>query len=819
VTTWLSFLAILAFFTVLCFKQASLSVWAIGYTLVALLLTKFSPMNGLALTLMWGVAAVLYLLNIKRFRIKFISSKIFSLYKKFMPQMSQTERDALEAGTVSWEGDLFSGNPDFKKLLNPALTKLTKDEEAFIEGPVNELCRMLDEWDITHNRADLPEDVWQFIKEKGFLGMIIPKQYGGLEFSATAQVAVLAKVYGRSISAATTIGVPNSLGPGELLLKYGTDSQKEYYLPRLSNGQEIPCFALTGPNAGSDAASIPDSGVVCEQEFKGKKTLGIRLNWDKRYITLCPVATVIGLAFRLFDPEGLLGEKNDIGITCALIPSDTKGVVKGRRHFPLNTAFMNGPTQGKDVFIPMDYVIGGVERVGQGWRMLMECLSAGRAISLPSSALGGAEIATLASGAYARVRKQFNVPIAKFEGIEEPLARLAGFTYIIDAGLTLAASAIDKGAKPAVVGAILKYHTTELARQVSLDSMDIHGGKGICLGPKNYLGRGYQNAPISITVEGANILTRSLIIFGQGAVRCHPHVFNELESALNDDLVAFDQALFAHAGMIISNFWKSVVLGLSDGYLSGAPKRPFKRYYQLIHRYSANLAFMADFSMVVIGADLKRKEKISARLGDMLSMLYLASSVLKRFKEDGMPEEDKVLVDWCCQYLLENFENQMQQLLHNFPSRWARVFLRIFVMPLGKRRKKPSDLLGQKVAQLLTTVNPARKRITRHTFAEAMDSCPVGELEETFHLVIEAQEIEQKILLAVKAGKLDALTLLEQIDQAKAQNIINDEQAKKMRDAEMARQKIIAVDDFDSEELMRVMPAKTNSKKQQESVS
>lgn len=787
----------------LLYKQVSLSVWAISFALFSALVFKYMNPGLITQLLLFASLIVLLLLNVKPLRRQLISRHLFKVIAKAMPSMSSTEREALEAGTVSWEGEIFSGAPDFKLLRNAPSVQLNEEEQAFMDGQVNELCRLIDDWDITHNRVDMPEEVWTFIREKGFLGMIIPKRYGGLGFSATAQMSVLTRIYSCSITVATTISVPNSLGPAELLLKYGTEEQKNYYLPRLADGREIPCFALTGPDAGSDAASIPDKGVVCRQEFKGKEVLGIKLNWNKRYITLCPIATVIGLAFRLYDPEHLLGNKTDIGISCALIPAHTPGIVKGRRHFPLNTAFLNGPTQGKDVFIPLDYLIGGAAMAGQGWRMLMECLSAGRAISLPSSASGGAQTAAMAAGAYARVRKQFNQPIAKFEGIEEPLARIAGNTYLIDAALTMTAAAIDHGAKPSVAGAILKYHTTERARQIALDAMDIHGGKGICLGPNNYLGRGYQGAPISITVEGANILTRSLIIFGQGAIRCHPYVFKEIESVRNNDLQAFDKAFFAHGGFILSNLSKSILFSFTDARWSKAPASAVKRYYQLIHRYSANLAFLSDFCMSVMGGDLKRKEKISARLGDMLSTLYLASAVLKRFHEDHEPVSDLPLVQWCCQQLFYECEHAMSGVITNFNPGWARVLLKVIFLPFGRRRHRPVDQLGQKLAQILSEPNEVRERLTRLVFKEALDNCPLGRLEAAFHLISSSADLERKIIKASKEGLLQSLGFRAQIKEANKAGLISDEEAAHLYQAEEARQQVIAVDDFSTDELSR----------------
>lgn len=801
--TFIFFMATIGFAGLLISKQAAISVWAISFALFAALFIQYGTPSVVAECFVVIVLGFLISCSIKPLRRRLFSNYLLGLVSHSMPTMSSTEREALEAGTVGWEGDLFSGSPDFSVLRNMPTVQLTVEEQAFLDGPVNTLCAMLDDWDITHHRTDLPEAVWQFIKDNKFLGMIIPKQYGGLEFSATAQMSILVKLYGRSITAATTISVPNSLGPGELLLKYGTEEQKNYYLPRLADGREIPCFALTGPNAGSDAASIPDKGVVCRQKINGKEEIGIRLNWDKRYITLCPVATVIGLAFRLYDPENMLGKGADMGITCVLIPSDTPGVITGRRHFPLNTGFMNGPTQGRDVFITLDHIIGGAPMAGNGWRMLMECLSAGRAISLPSSASGGAQAVALASGAYARVRRQFNQPIAKFEGIEEPLARIVGTTYLIDASLTMAAAAIDHGEKPSVAGAILKYHTTQRGQKIALDAMDIHGGKGICLGPNNYLGRGYQSAPIAITVEGANILTRSLIIFGQGAIRCHPYVFKALESIRQRDLQAFDVAIFSHIGFFISNCFNSLIFGWSDAFLTKAPVSPVKRYYQLLRKYSTNLAFLSDFCMVLLGGELKRREKLSARLGDILSALYLASAVLKRFYEEGELESDLPLVEWSCQQLFFECEEAINGVMANFPARWARVFLRLVSLPMGRRRSQPNDQLGHKLARLITEPSDTRTRLTRLVYREANLNCPLGRLEEAFYKICAVESLERKVIKAAKEEIFSSLTFMEQIDEALAIGLVTTEEANQLKEAEIARQSVIKVDDFSDAELRR----------------
>lgn len=784
-------------------QQASLYIWSITAVLLTAILLVYGSISVLTQILLVLFTATLLFFLIKPLRRKLFSQSIFKLVSKNMPAMSSTERDALEAGTVSFEGSLFTGAPDFEALRESPVVPLTPEEQAFMDGPVDTLCRMLDDWNITHNLADLPPEIWQFIKENRFLGMIIPKEYGGLGFSATAQMSVLVRIYGRSITAATTISVPNSLGPAELLLKYGTDAQKSWYLPRLANGREIPCFALTAPNAGSDAASITDSGVVGYQEIEGKQVLGLTLNWNKRYITLCPVATIIGLAFRMYDPENILQKGHDLGITCALIPADTKGVIRGRRHFPLNAAFLNGPTQGKDVFVPMDCLIGGAEMAGQGWRMLMECLSAGRAISLPSSASGGAQVAAMVSGAYARIRKQFNQPIARFEGIEEPLARIAANTYMIDAALSMAAAAIDHGAKPSVAGAILKYHCTEKGRQIALDAMDIHGGKGICMGPRNYLGRGYQNAPIGITVEGANILTRSLIIFGQGVIRCHPYIFAEMESCRTHDLNAFDNAFFAHAGFILANMTRSILFSWTDAYGSRAPSSPVARYYQLLNKYSANLAFLADYSMLMMGGGLKRREKISARLGDMLSSLYFVSAILKRFYADGEPAEDLPLVQWCCQQLFHECDLALLGIISNFPGVGSRLFLRCCLKPFGNVRPGPCDEAGRTLADLLTKPGPTRDRLIRLAFKESHPTCPAGQMEAAFYKIAETEVLEKRLHEALKQGILSGKTLEEKLDDAVNKALFTPLEALQLQEAEQAREEMIAVDDFGDGELAR----------------
>lgn len=799
---FLIFIGFTAVILILMAKEASAKVWLVTSVLLFAVATQLPIFGWFSKLVLFSIALISLLGSISPIR-KLITQQILAKTQKNIPSMSSTEREALEAGTVSWEGEIFKGKPDFIKLRQAPVVKLTKAEQAFLDGPVKTLCEMIDDWDITHNRTDLPEDMWQYIRNNRFFGMLIPEEYGGLGFSATAQMQVLVTLYGCSVSVATTVGVPNSLGPAELLLKYGTKDQRDYYLPRLANGTDIPCFALTGPNAGSDAASLPDMGTVCRGEFKGEEVIGIRLNWDKRYITLSPVATVIGLAFRMFDPENLLNKGEDIGITCALVPANLPGVTTGRRHFPMNSAFMNGPTQGKDVFIPLSYIIGGEAMAGHGWSMLMECLSAGRAISLPSSALGGIQLCTLASGAYARIRTQFDQPISKFEGIEEPLARIAGNTYIIDAGLTMAAAAIDQGEKPAIVGAILKYHSTERSRKISMDAMDIHGGKGICLGPENYMGRGYQQAPIGITVEGANILTRNLIIFGQGAIRCHPYIFAEMEAARKNDLAAFDKAFWGHVRYTLANLARSFIFRFSKAKGTNAPSLITKSYYQAINLYSANFAFVADFSLVLLGGALKRMESLSARLGDVLSKLYLLSAVLKRYESDGEPAVDKPIVDWAAQQLLYEIEQSLQGIIENFPKHWGRAFLKLLILPFGPKRRAPSDALSKKVAKLITAPCPTRDRLTRFVFKENIEKCPVGRMEAAFMKIVAVTDLEKKLSVAVRSGQIKGLTAIEQIKNAEKAGILSSEEIQKLMDAELARQSVVKVDDFDPSELRR----------------
>jgi acyl-CoA dehydrogenase len=787
----------------LAYFRAPLWLWTLVAAAALAAATAVCPWAASAHIALWvafGVVAAV--LNLRPLRRRVLTKLIFATFRRVMPAMSDTEREALEAGTVWWEAELFAGKPRWDKLFALAPAGLKSEEQAFLDGPVEELCRLLDDWHITHERRDLPPEVWRFIKEHGFFGMIIPKKYGGREFSALAHSAVVMKVASRSVSAAVTVMVPNSLGPAELLLHYGTDAQKDHYLPRLARGEEVPCFGLTSPDAGSDAASIPDRGVVCRGTFEGKPdVLGIRLNWEKRYITLGPVATVLGLAFRLYDPDRLLGGAEDLGITLALIPTSTPGVRIGTHHNPLDIAFQNGPNWGENVFIPMDWIIGGRTYIGQGWRMLMDCLAAGRSISLPALSTGAGKLASRFTGGYARVRKQFKLPIGRFEAIEEVLSRIAGYTYLMDAARALTARAVDLGEKPAVASAIVKYQLTEHMRKVVNDAMDIQGGAGICLGPRNFMGRVYQSLPIAITVEGANILTRALIIYGQGAVRCHPYVLREMHAVAETDrtrgLAEFDRAFFGHIGYVISNLARAFWLGLTNARLVRAPiDGPGARYCQKLTRLSAAFALISDMAMLTLGGALKRKERISARFADVLSYLYLASAVIKRFEDQGRPAEDVPLMRWAADYAVHQAEKTLVVILKNFPSRFLEWLLGGLVFPAGRRFHVPTDRLGHECAKLLLEPSAARDRLTEGVYVSRDPTDVTGRVEDALPKVIAAETLERQLYKLVDAspalhGDLDA-----QLREALARGLINPSEAELVRAAHQARRAVIMVDDF-----------------------
>ena len=786
---------------VLAYNRASAWWWSVSLAALLACLHAAAFVTPATINALWIAFVVVSALTLPTpLRRTLIGVPLLALFRKILPQVSQTEQEALDAGTVWWDGELFSGNPDWNKLLAYPKPTLTAEERAFIDGPVEELCAMLDDWQITNELHDLPPVAWQFIKDQGFLGMIIPKVFGGKGFSALAHSEVVMKLSTRSGTAAVSVMVPNSLGPAELLLHYGSDAQKNHYLPRLANGSEMPCFALTSPEAGSDAGAIPDFGVVCRGTWEGAEVLGMRLTWEKRYITLGPVATLLGLAFRLYDPEHLLGARDDVGITLALIPTATPGVHIGRRHLPLNAVFMNGPNWGRDVFIPLDYIIGGAANAGQGWKMLMNCLAAGRSISLPANATGMAKLCALTSGAYGHVRTQFKMPVGRFEGVEEAIARIGGNAYLMDAARVMTAGAVDLGEKPSVISAIVKYHLTERARAVVNDAMDVHGGKGICMGPSNYLARAYQQIPIGITVEGANILTRSMIIFGQGAIRCHPWVLKEISATQEPDaaraLRDFDIAFFGHAAFVVGNLARVLVLGLTRACFIRVPGDAHtRRYYRQLTRFAAGFALLADAAMFVLGGSLKRRERLSARLGDILSQLYLASAVLKRYEDAGRPADDLPLLHWAMQDALLRLQEAFGGLFDNLPGRVVGFVMRQLIFCHGLEYKAPSDVLGQQVVRTLMAPGPARQRLTAGTYISPSEHDAVGGLEAALVAVIAAEAVEAKMRAAQKAGVLSGKgTSLT--DSALRQGIISASDAQVLARAQQLRRRAIMVDDF-----------------------
>ncbi len=798
----------------LWFISLLILLWALAYYRIALAWSSlllathtglYTLANGFttANILIWsGLLIVFMILNCASLRRHLISRPIYQLMRDKLPALSQTEREALQAGTVWWDGELFSGKPDWSVLANLPKCELTEEERAFLQGPVETLCQKLDDWDITHNRHDLPDEIWDFIKQYKFCGLIIPKQYGGLQFSHYAHSEIVMKIASRSTSAAVTIMVPNSLGPAKLLLEYGTEQQKQHYLPRLATGQEIPCFALTGPKAGSDASAMPDTGIVCRRQFDGQKNvLGILLNWEKRYITLGPVATVLGLAFKLYDPEHIIGDIEDIGITVALIPTDTAGVSIGRRHFPLDSAFQNGPNWGKDVFIPMDWVIGGQQQVGKGWKMLMQCLSTGRGISLPALSTGAAKFTSRVCGAYARIRRQFNRPICEFEGIEDVLARIAGETYIVDATRKLTLAALDSGHKPAVVSAIIKYESTESMRRIVNDGMDILGGAGICLGPHNYLGRMYQVIPVGITVEGANILTRTMMIFGQGAVRCHPYIQKEMESLHNPDLRQgvhqFDPLLMQHIGFSLRNLAASFRFALNPTRCNHTPgNRQTKKYYRQIERLCANFALLTDFALLTLGGSLKRKERLSGNFADALSHLYLCSAVLQHYHDQGCQDSDQPLMHWACQTTLDRVQQALFAIFRQLPLQPLPRLLQLVMFPFGKPGQPPDEQQIQQSAAILLDDTPARDRLSQGIFVNHDPQDPTGRLEIALRAVLAAAPVEAKIRAGQKSGVLPKGDPYNQIGLAVDKKVITQAEARLMNDAEKARASTIAVDDF-----------------------
>jgi len=752
-------------------------------------------------------AILLALMSMPALRRSVLTTPVYGLVKGILPKVSDTEQQALDAGTVGFDAELFSGTPDWMKLRAIPGIVLSKEEQAFLDGPTEELCRLIDDWQIRHANREIPKEVWDFVKKHGFLGMLISKEHGGLGFSAQAQSLILGKIASRSPDAVTIVMVPNSLGPGELIEKYGTDAQKHHFLPRLAQGLEVPCFSLTGPTSGSDAATMRDIGYVTRTQHEGRETVGIRLSWDKRYITLGPDATLVGLAFRLFDPENILGKGEDIGITVALIPASHPGVNIGRRHLPSGAAFPNGPNWGNDVLIPMDFIIGGEMMAGQGWRMLMECLAAGRAISLPSSATAGAKAMLRTTTAYARIRKQFGLPVARMEGIEEPLARMIENAYVNEAGRAVTAAMVSRGEKPSVISALMKYQTTERLRRSVNDAFDIHGGRAICDGPANYLMSAYQMVPVGITVEGANILTRTLITFAQGALRSHPFLYKEIQALQADDreegIAAFDAAFVGHVKFSISNMAGALFHNLTLGLFAGSPEdaRESRGAYRQLSRASRNFALVADLTVALLGGGLKTKQKLTGRLADALSELYLMSCVLKRYEDDGRPKGDRAIVAFAAANGLYRFEQALRGTIDNFPNPFARALMRVLVFPLGRHYYPASDRLGSAIVKLAIEPGEVRERLTRHIYVSRDPRDATGLLEVTLGKVVASEEAEKKLERAIRAGTVRRYHGIDWIGDAVKKGVLTESEGELLKEVEGLVARTIAVDHFDKDEL------------------
>lgn len=790
----------------LAYLSAPLAIWTLAFffSLAALQWLVEAPF--LLLVILWLVFLILLVMNFPQTRQLLFTNILYRKFRKNLPPLSRTEQEAIDAGGIFWEAELFKGRPLFKNLLRMPKPKLTKAENDFLSNQVETLCSMMDDWSVTHEALDLPAEVWAYLKNEKFFGLVIPKEYGGLGFSALASSTIVQKIATRCLAAAVTTMVPNSLGPGELLLHYGTEEQKNAYLTKLANGEEIPCFALTDTEAGSDASQITDVGIVCRGTFEGQEMLGMRLSWNKRYITLAPVATVLGLAIKLYDPEGLLGDKPNLGMTLCLIPTQTEGVEIGSRHFPLNQPFMNGPTRGQDVFVPIDWIIGGPKKAGKGWRMLVESLSQGRGVSLPAISTAAAKLCYRTTGAYARIRKQFNTSIGRFEGVEESLARMAGLTYILEATRLFTLTAVDQNIRPAIGSAIAKYHMTELSRKIANDAMDIHGGRGIMLGPKNYLGRCYQSMPISITVEGANILTRSLIIFGQGLIRCHPYLREEMESLKEKDsevgMKRFDKVVCSHIRYTLANFARLLLHSFTSGFFVKTPKMTeIKRLIQQLGRMSAALSVVADMALFFLGDKFKRRERLSARLGDVLSNLYLASSVIKYYHDFGHDKEDLPHVRWALQFCLHRCQTAFLEFFRNFHHGMVSCFLRFLVFPFGMAYSKPLDTLEHQLASHMMMPSSFRDRLSLNCYIGNAENSNIAILDDALVSMMAVEPALNKFETAKKKGEFGHEGFDEDIKIALAKGIVDEHEAFLLRKYEKLRVSVIQVDEFAEGEL------------------
>lgn len=795
-------------------RRMPLAAWAVLAAAITLAIQMGVPAGRLTMPsldaaafLGWLPAIVLGLVSLRSVRRLLVTGPAFGLVKKILPPVSATEREALEAGSVGFDAELFSGDPDWAKLKAVAPITLTEEERNFLNGPVEELCRMLDDWTIRRERREVPDEIWNFVKRHGFLGMLISKEHGGLGFSAQAQSLILGKISSRNPDAVTIVMVPNSLGPGELIEKFGTPEQKEHFLPRLARGDEIPCFALTSPFAGSDAASMRDIGIVKRGMHEGREVVGISLTWDKRYITLAPRATLLGLAFRLFDPENLLGKGEDVGITLALVPASHPGVNIGRRHLPCGNAFPNGPTWGENVFVPIDWIIGGADYAGQGWRMLMSCLSAGRAISLPASSTAGAKAMLRVTSAYARIRKQFSLPVGRMEGIEEPLARIAEQAYVLEAARSVTSSMVSAGEKPAVISALMKYQSTERLRQCVNDAMDIAAGKAICDGPSNYLQSAYQMVPVGITVEGANILTRNLITFAQGALRAHPWLFKEVEAVQNADrragFRAFEEAFEGHVGYAVGNIFGAAFHNLTFGAFASAPGgSPNGHWYRQLHRASKNFALAADMTVATLGGGLKVRQRTTGRLADALSEIYLLACLLKRFEDDGRPASDQPILDYCAQNCLARFYAALSAAIDNHPVGLIKPLLRLCIFPLGNRFRAAHDREAKTVVRLVLEPGEVRDRLTRDIFVSHDPNDATGVLEAALVKVIESEPADRKLEKAIREGTVRRFLGRDWFAEAVEKGVLTADEARLLRETEALVARVIAVDHFDPAEIV-----------------
>ncbi len=796
---------IITLFLILLFLarlSLNLLVWIIGIAALLVAAVVWGEFEETTTIVIFSVFVPISLLLLTpAIRRWLISFPAFALLKHHLPPMSDTEREAIESGTVWWEAELFRGHPNWSVLFNAPKPKLSEAEQAFLDNETNTLCSMIDDWQVNHKDKDLSKETWDYIKQNKFFGMVIPREYGGLGFSELAHSAVVSRISTRSVTAAVTVMVPNSLGAGKLIRNYGTQEQKDYYLPRLASAEEIPCFALTAPAAGSDATAIPDTGVVCKGKFKGKEVLGLKLNWNKRYITLAPIATLLGLAFHAFDPEHLLGDKEDLGLTCGLIPTDIEGVKLGTRHNPLDTPFLNGPTYGKDVFIPLDYVIGGKEQIGKGWKMLMESLAVGRGISLPALGNATGQFSVLTGSAYTRIRKQFNLPIGYFEGVAEKLAIIGGFAYAMDASSKLIISSLEAGERSAVLSAMIKYFNTESARQVMNANMDIHAGRGISMGANNYLAENFKSIPISITVEGANILTRTLMIFGQGAIRCHPYVQGEMQALQQGDLKQFDQLLFAHIGHVISNKARAFLYSLTGGWLSAKPKglSSVKRYIRMINTLSASFALFADSALLLLGGALKRREMLTGQFADAWIDLCVSSAVLKKYHDEGEKQEDRILVDWIVQTLLYKSYHSLVNVIENMPFFGLAPIMKLAFLPVFIKPSLPSHALSYKVARLLLKDSEARQNLTKWCYIPTKKDEALRILLDAYDQMPFVDDIEKRIRKAHSRKPL--LEDFEQwLDRLVKDKLLTQEERDKYVLARQLIDKAVAVDDFKAED-------------------